>query len=222
MNMRQILSTSMRLVVAGVCVLTAAGCGNETLLTGRGAHILVISRIEAASGSAPGEFVANLQSDVQVLIRTTVNGTDIVTPTIFNDLVRLSLNLVAKNQGGLLPGGVTPTASPINTVTINRYRVTFRRTDGRNTPGVDVPFGFDGAVTATVDLGEDPSTVVFDVVRHQAKLDPPLRNLVGFKGLGFISTIAEITVWGRDLNGNEVSATGSIDVQFSDFGDEES
>ena len=27
---------------------------------------------------------------------------------------------------------------------MTRYRVEFRRTDGRNTPGVDVPYGFDG------------------------------------------------------------------------------
>ena len=222
MNIRHLLSTKLRLVVVGACVLTAAGCGNELLLTGRGAHILVITSIAGASGSAPAEFVSNLQSDVQVLVRTTVNSVEVVTPTIFNDLVRVTLQLIAKNQSGLVPGGVTPATSPINAVTINRYRVTFRRSDGRNTPGVDVPFGFDGAVTAIVTPeDEDGTDVIFDIVRHQAKLDPPLRNLVGFKGLGFISTIAEITVWGRDQNGNEVSATGSMDVQFSDFGDEE-
>ena len=38
-------------------------------------------------------------------------------------------------------------------------------------------------------------------------------------GQGFISTIAEITFYGRDQNGNEVSVTGRIDVQFGDFGD---
>jgi len=219
MNTRQILFTTMRLAVVAACVLTASGCGNELLRTGRGAHILVIRSIEGAAGSDPGTFVANLQSDVQVLIRSTVNGVDIVSPTIFNDLARVTVELTQKDQGGLL-GSTGPTASPINDVTINRYRVTFRRSDGRNTPGVDVPFGFDGAVTRTLSPGGS-AEIIFDIVRHQAKLDPPLRNLVGFKGLVFISTIAEITLWGRDQNGNEVSATGSMDVQFSDFGDEE-
>ena len=40
-----------------------------------------------------------------------------------------------------------------NAITVNRYRVTYRRSDGRNTPGVDVPYAFDGAVTFTVEPG---------------------------------------------------------------------
>ena len=60
----------------------------------------------------------------------------------------------------------------------------------------------------------------FELVRHQAKLEPPLKNLAGFGGLGFISTIAEVTFYGRDQNGNEVTVTGNLDVQFGDFGDE--
>jgi hypothetical protein len=57
------------------------------------------------------------------------------------------------------------------------------------------------------------------MVRHQAKLDQPLRSLVGFGGRLFISTLAEITFFGRDLNGNDVQATGNISVSFSDYGD---
>jgi hypothetical protein len=63
--------------------------------------------------------------------------------------------------------------------------------------------------------------VSFEVVRHQAKLEPPLKNLTGFGGLGFISTVAEITLWGRDQNGNEVVATAFLDIHFADFGDED-
>ena len=220
MNTRQFLSNVMRPVAVAACVVTAAGCGSELLRTGRAASLLMIRSIEGASGSDPDTFVANLQSDVQVLVRTSVGGVEVLTPTIFNDLVRVTLELIPKDNSGVLLGsGALPT-SPLNNVTITRYRVTYRRSDGRNTPGVDVPFGIDGATTVTLTPGT-AGEVIFDIVRHQAKLDPPLRNLIGFKGLGFISTIAEITVWGRDQNGNEVSATGSIDVQFSDFGDEE-
>ena len=210
----------MRLVVAAACVLTASGCGSELLRTGRSPMLLVIDSIEGASGSDPATFVANLRSDVQVLIKETINGVEVRTPTIFNDIVRVNLSAISKDQSGLLPLGTGPTVTPLNNITINRYRVTFRRTDGRNTPGVDVPFGFDGATTTTIPAGGS-GAVVFDIVRHQAKLDPPLRNLIEFKGLGFISTIAEITLYGRDQNGNEVSVTGTMDVQFGDFGDEE-
>lgn len=220
MNTRHILSNSVRLLVAAACVVTASGCGSELLRTGRSPVLLVITSIEGASGAEPDLFASNLRSDVQVLIKTTVNGVEVQTPTIFNDLVRVNLAAVPKDQSGLLPGGSSPPTSPLNSVTVTRYRVSFRRSDGRNTPGVDVPFGFDGAVASTIPAG-GTGTVIFDIVRHQAKLDPPLRNLIGFKGLVFLSTIAEITLWGRDRNGNEVTATGSFDVQFADFADEE-
>ena len=95
--------------------------------------------------------------------------------------------------------------------------MTFRRADGRATQGVDVPWAFDGGVTATI--GGSPVEVGFEIVRHQAKLEPPLANLAGFGGSVFISTLAEITFYGRDQAGNEVTVTGTISVNFADFGD---
>ena len=110
------------------------------------------------------------------------------------------------------------TATEINGITLTRYHVEFRRTDGRATPGVDVPFGFDGGLGITVNPGSSID-VAFEIVRHQAKLEPPLKNLAGQGGLGFISTIAEITFYGHDQNSNEVSVTGRMDVRFGDFAD---
>ncbi len=49
----------------------------------------------------------------------------------------------------------------------------------------------------------------FDIVRHSSKSEPPLRNLVDNGGLQFIYTIAEITFFGRDQNGNESHGHGS-------------
>jgi hypothetical protein len=34
-----------------------------------------------------------------------------------------------------------------------------------------------------------------------------------------ISTIADVTFYGRDQAGNDVSATGSIGIDFGNFGD---
>ena len=59
------------------------------------------------------------------------------------------------------------------------------------------------------------------MVRHQAKLEQPLRSLANFGGRLFISTIAEITFYGADLVGNEIQATGTINVSFADYGDPE-
>ena len=38
----------------------------------------------------------------------------------------------------------------MNAITITQYHVEYVRSDGRNTPGVDVPYAFDSAVGATV------------------------------------------------------------------------
>ena len=109
---------------------------------------------------------------------------------------------------------VAPTTN--NEVTITRYHVSYLRADGRNTPGVDVPYAFDGAVTATVPVG---NTVIltFELVRHTAKEESPLRQLISSPTI--ISTIAEVTFYGTDRTGNAISVTGSISIDFGDFGD---
>jgi hypothetical protein len=46
-----------------------------------------------------------------------------------------------------------------------------------------------------------------------------LSNLRSNGGARFISTIAEVTFYGRDLAGNDIEATGTIQVNFGDFVD---
>jgi hypothetical protein len=101
--------------------------------------------------------------------------------------------------------GVAPTSN--NEVTITRYHVTFRRADGRNTPGVDVPYAFDGPVNALV-----PATVDFELVRRVAKDESPLAQLRGSRTV--ITTFADVTFYGKDRVGNDVSVTGTIQVDF--------
>jgi len=107
--------------------------------------------------------------------------------------------------------------SVINAIKITRYRVEFKRADGRNKAGVDVPYPFDGGVTATIT--ESPSDIPFEIVRHTAKLEAPLSSLVTQGGRVIISTIADVTFYGADLTGNEAQVTGSISVNFGDFAD---
>jgi hypothetical protein len=107
-----------------------------------------------------------------------------------------------------------------NFVTINRYRVEYRRADGRNVQGKDVPYAFDGAATFTVT--DEPTEGGFVLVRVQSKLEPPLITLVGNDGGGLvISTLADVTFWGRDQTGTEVSVKGTISVNFADWADPE-
>ncbi len=180
------------------------------LRTGRSPVYLVIVSMTGQSGATEEES-SFLHSDVQTFVEVTISGVTTRVPTVFDDSGSVTFRVDTKNAA--------VDATGLNAVTLTRYRVNFRRSDGRNTPGVDVPYGFDGGMSGTVDPGAT-STFGFQLVRHQSKLEPPLRNMIGFGGQGFISTIAEITFFGRDQNGNEVTVTGNLDVQFGDFGDE--
>lgn len=206
-----------RAIGVGLCLaatLTVAACG-EVARTGRSPAFIIIDSLQAASGADPEQFGSILLSDVETLVDQNINGETVKVPTIYNDLGRATFRLSLKNPGT----AASPTApSTLNAITLTRYRVSFRRADGRNNPGTDVPYGFDGGFTVTIPES-GTVTVGFDLVRHQMKEEPPLKNLVRSGGQNLISTIAEVTFFGSDQAGNEVQASGSITVNFGDFGD---
>ena len=199
--MRSISLKLLPLGLAAILAATAAGCG-EFIQQDRSSVTLVIDALEAASGAQQTPtFGGTLQSDV-----LTRGG-------IISDSGRVTMRLIGKDLAEAL--------SATNAITINRYLVTFRRTDGRNTPGVDVPFPFDSAMTFTVTPGT--TTVrAFELIRHTAKLESPLLGLRDQNNninWTIISTLADVTFFGRDQAGREVSATGTIGIQFGDFAD---
>ncbi len=191
----------------------SVSCG-DVVRQGRAPVLVVVDIVEAASGASPGTMGGFLLSDVQTLVDQTVGGETIRVPTIFNDIGRATMRIIPKDAG---TGQNSLAPTPWNAVTLNRYRIAFIRADGRNTPGVDVPFPIDGGLTAT--LSSTPIAVPFEIVRHQAKLEQPLISLANFGGRLFISTIAEITFYGADQVGNEVQAKGTIGVSFGDYAD---
>lgn len=199
---------------AVVLAVVTAGCG-EYVRESRSPVRVVINRLSAASGADPDELGETLTSDVLTIVRVTPPGssTEIGVPTVFNDVGQVAMTLVLKDQGN--PGNVTE-PSVLNQVTFTRYRVVYRRSDGRNTPGVDVPFPIDSAITFTVPP-TDIVTAGFQLVRVTAKQEAPLLALVN-NGV-FISAVADVTFYGRDLAGNDISVTGSLGVTFGNFGD---
>ncbi len=190
---------------AGIVALAiaATSCGSA-VRDGSGTSFLIIGELRASSGATPNEFGNTLRSDVLTIVDDV--------PTIFNDSGAVTFGLGLKD-----PGSTNSPNSPSQNqfITVDRYRVRYVRADGRNTPGVDVPYGFDGSFTVTVD--SDGGTGSFQLVRHIAKEEAPLRALAN--GAVIISTIAEITFYGRDLTGREVTATGRISIDFGNFGD---
>ena len=183
--------------------LAAASC-TSPVKQGTGTSFLIIESMEFSQGAAPDTFVGNAFSDVV----TVVNGV----PTTFNDLARVSFRLGLKD-----PGPATSATAPSQNqwITINRYHVRYFRADGRNVQGVDVPYEWDGAFTATVsDVRPQP---VFTIVRHTAKGEAPLAALAT-NGV-IITMIAEITFYGQDQTGHDVVANARVSIDFGNFGD---
>jgi hypothetical protein len=200
-------------VAAAAIVAGTVSCG-DVIRQDRAPVLIVIDSVEAASGATPGAMGGFLLSDVETLVNQQVGGVTVRVPTIFNDVGTVTMRIIPKDGGN---GVTTVSPTPFNSVTFTRYRITFIRADGRNTPGVDVPYPFESGLTATV--GAAATGVPIEIVRHQAKLEQPLRSLANFGGRLFISTIAEITFYGADQVGNNVQAKATIGVSFSDYGD---
>jgi hypothetical protein len=202
-----------RFVALAGLVAASTSCG-DVVRNGRSPAYLVIDSLQGIRGASTlGTPASTLISDVITNVTTPPPCTQTAPcPTIFGDPGQAVMHIALKDPGT----GTTPaTPTQINAITIDRYRVDYVRADGRNTPGVDVPYGFDGAVTVTVT--DATTTFGIQLVRIVAKEETPLVQLK--VSSSFITVLARVTFYGHDQAGNEVTATGSIQIDFGNFGD---
>jgi hypothetical protein len=197
-----------RLALVATALVPLANC-TAAQTAGQSSSYLIVQSIEGANGATPDKLAGTFSSDVFTYVKRQVNGQQVLIPTIFEDPGAVTFRLGMKNPS------LTPTAT--NFITVTRYHVQYVRADGRNTPGVDVPYPFDGAMTMTVT--DDVVVGSLTLVRIQAKQENPLQPLINGGGAVAISAIAEVTFFGTDQAGREVSAVGRISVTFSDWGD---
>ena len=190
-------------------VISSVSCGTIAR-QGTSPTYLVMDSLIGQPGGTGGPFGNPVPSDVMSRVTSPAPCTATAPCfTIFPDLGQAVIRAQMKDP--LSPIAPTPT----NDVTMIRYHVSYRRSDGRNTEGVDVPFAFDGASTATIRIGNS-ATLPFELVRQIAKAETPLVNLVN--NLTVVTTIARVTFYGRDQAGNTVSVSGEITVDFADYG----
>jgi len=198
--------TRTALALSSLAVLSA-GCGEFVRSQGRSPSQVAILSLEGAKGNEPQDMSNPLISDVETLVTTPAPCTTTAPcKTIFNDLGAVTMSLFLKDAGA----GTATTPSPINAVTFTRYRVVYRRVDGRS----EVPAPIDSGITFTVPAS-GPVTAGFELVRHAAKMEAPLRALR--ESGETLATIADVTFYGRDQAGNDVSVSGSIGVNFGNF-----
>ena len=200
--MKAHLNRAIGLLALSAAVAGSASCTSMVRDSASNSY-LIIDSLQGFSGPDDDETGNNLQSDV-----LTCGG-------VIEDEGAVVFRLALKDPGVPTVPNVMTTN---NFITVDRFRVVYLRTDGRNTPGVDVPFPWDGGITVTV-RAEGTTGASFSLVRVQAKLEQPLRNLAFNRGLGVISTIAEITFYGHDQTGRATSVVGRISVDFADFAD---
>lgn len=200
--------------LAAFAALVALPACTATMQKDSASSYLIIQSLEAAPGVTPDKLAGTLASDVLTKVKKDVDGKQVLVPTVFEDPAVVKFQLGMKDPGS----AQTPTTpSTTNFITVTQYHVKFVRSDGLNTQGVDVPYEFDGAITVTVGAGT--TTAGLTLVRIQAKNEAPLRALVDGFGAYHISTIAQITFYGKDQAGHDVSVMGQISVNFGDWGD---
>lgn len=179
--------------VAAMMALALTACGTADYVTDSRASVLMI--IAAINDGAV------LDSDV----RNGVNSTVVCPDTV-------NVSVAVRNKNPNVPSPRVPGA-----VLIQRYEVQYFRSDGRSGQGLDVPYTISGPLATAVDVADSGTTEVpIEVVRRQAKLEPPLSNITGFD---IVSMTAVITLAGETVSGDAVTDVGRMQIDFADFGD---
>ena len=182
---------TMRLGASAALALALAGCSADYVEGDRSSVLLVVDNINAG---------APLLSDVNT-------GSE-DEPAITNCVTTVGVSVRAKNPSLAL--------TPVNDVRITRYQVSYRRSDGRGVEGVDVPYTISGNITVTVPAGGGVASFTVDLVRHQAKLVPPLSNIRGAQN---VTMFADVTLTGQTIAEQTVSGQGTVQITFADFVD---
>jgi hypothetical protein len=179
--------------MAAVGLLVAlSGCAPD-YVTGNAATVNLI--VASINGGAP------LSSDVR-------GGVDssFVCPNL------VDVSVAVRNKNPSAPAPSVPSA-----VILKSYEVRYYRTDGRGTEGLDVPYRITGNLTLAVDVATTGTTTFsVEVVRSQAKVEPPLSSI--FQS-ALLTVMADITVYGETVSGQSVTASGRLQIDFADYAD---
>ena len=112
--------------------------------------------------------------------------------------------------------------TPYMDVLVDQIDVAFRRTDGLNVEGVDVPYRFTQPMNMLVPINSDLK-IPFVLIRHVAKLEAPLVALREWTNQEkILQLVAVVTIHGIDQGGHRVApVTGYLSIWCSNFADPE-
>jgi hypothetical protein len=192
-----------RVLAVTVLAFALAGCNALENNTDSMSRLVVISLMGLNQEGSAADYI---QSDV--LFEDPSTGATSIIADIATAVMTAQM---------LDPDPVTG-VSPYADVQLEKYQVTFTRADGRNVPGTDVPYPFEGDLTALIRVGAQTS-VSFVIVRESAKMEPPLLDILqdSTRAENF-TAIATVNFFGHDLSGKAVKATASISITFANYG----
>lgn len=194
-NMKKVFGIAI-ILLAFLALVSCNPVDNDS----RSASLLLIDDIVGAD--ADGGVANFLQSDVLL-----GNG------SVRADSITATIRAETLDPDPLLG------ASQYNDIVLTRYLVSFTRTDGRNVPGQDVPYPFEGSMSSVVKTGSTAS-VSLVLVREVAKLEPPLIGLVDLGAEVVLTCTAKIDFYGHDMVNRTVKATGYLTVYFANYADQ--
>lgn len=191
------------LILKGFIGLAAAlllvSC-NALVMDSQSATLLIVDSITGTD--LEGQTADYLQSDV--LYYDAETGRE----TIYADIANVTFRaeLLAPNS----PTG----PSVYNDVQVTRYVVTYSQPNGNRVEGRDVPYSFEGSMSATVQVGATRA-VSFVIVREVAKLEPPLVHLQDAGDV--LQVYANVDFYGKDMAGKSVKASGRLTIFFANY-----
>lgn len=179
----------------------------------------------ASAGCAAGN-IDNTPAPVTLVVGDLVPTSDpfgdVLTSggTVPEDVVEVDLLARLKNPTDL-------TQPAVQDIVVERYEVTFARTDG----GSAVPAGFQRSMNARVRVtphgqqNEFVTTVTVVIVPSTTKSQPPLSHLISpgvEPGTGFINIQVTATVrfFGHTIAGEAVSGQAAVGINFANFADD--
>ncbi|MCX6556311.1 MAG: hypothetical protein NTW95_02605 [Candidatus Aminicenantes bacterium] len=185
--------------------------------------LIIVALVMAACNAVENDSTSGSMLEIVSLTGKDLEGKEGST-TVFSDVI-FNGSIINDNGSAEVKAAPLDPFLPDTEITsymsvmVDQIDVEFRRTDGRNIEGVDVPYHFTQPVSMLVSLAASVK-IPFVLIRHVAKLEAPLLALRDQSQEFFLELVAVVTIHGKDLGGHRVApVTGYITVWCGNFPD---
>lgn len=193
------------------------------------ALVLPLASMIIGCSTDVGDTAANVILNIDTVVLESSPWGDVLSSSqiILDDTIAVTFSAFLKAPISTDPSIVAPELQNIN---LERYEVTFTRTDG----GTAVPPGFTQGISGTVRLTVLGAAEVNQftllglvLVPSTIKAQPPISFLISpgsepVTNFTNIQVDARIQFFGRTVTGDPVTVVGNIGINFANYGDENS